>query len=62
MAEWFKPRIREFLEKNKKEQSDEIKEIFGSELGYEIFIQKLKEIFGEVDEIRTAERKLNKLR
>ena len=47
--------MREWLEKGGKNLSHDIVEVFES---YDNFTKELIVIFGEVDEVRTAERKL----
>ncbi|KAJ5919015.1 Retrotransposon polyprotein [Penicillium verhagenii] len=56
---WFEPYIREFNEKPMKKWSDTTKDIFGS---YDKFKQKLEQTFGDIDAVRTVERKLDRLR
>jgi vacuolar-type H+-ATPase subunit F/Vma7 len=56
---WFEPYIREFNEKPRDDWGDVTKLIFRS---YAQFKKKLEQTFGDIDAVRTAERKLDRLR
>ncbi|XDG04636.1 hypothetical protein ABKA04_004251 [Annulohypoxylon sp. FPYF3050] len=57
--DWFTPIMKEFLSGSKDEASTETIEIFNS---YDTFEKKLKGMFGDPDQKRTAERQLGQLR
>jgi hypothetical protein len=58
--EWFELFIREYQEKADKDQwSDTTQEIFAS---YTAFKKKLEQTFGDIDAIRSAERRLRRLK
>ncbi len=58
--DWFEPRMRDFLEHGTDDERDsETKRLFSK---YSNFTAELKAVFGEVDEQKTAERKLLQLR
>ena len=58
--EWFEPFIREYQEKEDKDKwSNTTKEIFTS---YNAFKKKLKQTFGDIDAIRSAKRRLRRLK
>jgi hypothetical protein len=60
--EWFEPRMREFLTQDKEKWSPETKKYFDSDNGYDNFTKDLQKVFGDVDEVKTAERKMIQLR
>jgi transposase InsO family protein len=58
--EWFEPFIREYQEKEDKDDwSDTTKEIFRT---YTAFKKKLEQTFGDIDAVRSAERRLRRLK
>lgn len=56
---WFEPIMRDRLGNDLENQDEITKEVFGD---YEEFKRRLERTFGNVDETRTAERKLRRLR
>ena len=57
--EWFQPYMDEVMNVPEAQWKDETSTMFAS---FESFAQKLENVFGEVDEQRSAERKLQRLR
>jgi Retrotransposon gag protein/Zinc knuckle len=57
--EWFEPRLRDYLDNPEPERDPETVRLFSR---YSHFTTELRAVFGEVDEQRTAERKLMQLR
>src|SRR5271157_2275382 len=56
---WFEPIIRDFIENDKDDWNEDIKKLYED---YNEFEQALKEAFGNPDEEREAERRLQNLR
>ena len=56
---WFEPIIRDFIENDKDDWDKDIKKLYDD---YNEFEQALKEAFGNLDEEREAERRLQNLR
>jgi hypothetical protein len=55
-VEWFEPMLCNYLENDKKaNRRDNTNEIFGN---FDVFAKNLHDIFGNPDELRTAERQL----
>jgi hypothetical protein len=57
--EWWEPTLRDYLDNEEADQDDDTKVLFAS---YEAFEQRLTNVFGDPDEVRTATRKLKTLR
>src|SRR5579871_328069 len=59
--EWFEPHMRNYLENSEENWSAETKKYFIQANGYEALINELKDVFGDVDEERVAERQMQQL-
>ena len=57
--DWFEPRVREYLESAPDERSAETDNMFRS---YDYFTKELSKVFGDVDEKKTATRRLMQLK
>ena len=60
--EWFEPRMREFLTQDQEKWSAETRKYFNNNNGYDNFTHDLQKVFGDVDEVKTAERLMIQLR
>src|SRR5579871_4577319 len=59
--EWFEPHMRNYLEGSEENWSAETKKYFIQPNGCEALINELKDVFGDVDEERVAERQMQQL-
>jgi hypothetical protein len=57
--DWFEPKLRDYMEYSPEKREKETRKIFGN---FELFLETLKEVFGEVDPEHTAERQLRQLK
>ena len=53
--DWFEPKLRNFLDHASDGRTEETNDIFGN---YANFVEKITELFGDVDAVREAERKI----